>query len=227
MRILVAEDERDLNRLILRNLEDEGYAADCVYNGKDALDYLESTTYDVALLDVMMPFLSGFEVLERYRKNGGKTPVIFLTARDGVEDRVAGLDGGADDYIVKPFSFSELLARIRVVLRHPGEKNTSILRTEDLELDMKSHRVKRAGKEISLSSKEYAILEYMMLNEGAVLSRESFISHIWNWDYEGESNVVDVYIRLLRKKIDDEFEIKLIHTVRGSGYIFGRRGNDN
>ena len=167
----------------------------------------------------MMPRLDGLTVLRRFREGGGNTPVLFLTARDAVEDRVTGLDSGADDYLVKPFSFQELLARIRVLIRRSGQSDSNQLRVDDLVLDLSSHRVWRAGVEIELSAKEYSILEYMMLNEGRILQRESFRSHVWSWDYDGESNVVDVYIRFLRRKIDEGHERRLIHTVRGAGYM--------
>lgn len=226
MRVLIAEDEASLNTIIKKTLMDNGYAVDGVFNGDDALDYLSSGVYDVAILDVMMPGLDGFEVLARYRKEGGTAPVIFLTARDSIKDRVGGLDIGADDYLVKPFSFDELLARIRVVLRRSANRFRScsdIISVSDLVLDRAGRTVKRAGKDIFLSSKEFAILEYMMINEGIVLDREDFIAHAWNYGYEGESNVIDVYIRYLRKKIDDGYAEKLIHTVRGTGYVL-RRG---
>ena len=219
MRILVAEDEVELNRLICRRLEDESWTADGVHDGQSALDYLETGEYDVAVLDIMMPRLDGLTVLRRFREGGGNTPVLFLTARDAVEDRVTGLDSGADDYLVKPFSFQELLARIRVLIRRSGQSDSNQLRVDDLVLDLSSHRVWRAGVEIELSAKEYSILEYMMLNEGRILQRESFRSHVWSWDYDGESNVVDVYIRFLRRKIDEGHERRLIHTVRGAGYM--------
>lgn len=220
MRVLIAEDERELNGIIAKRLADEDYAVDSVYDGKSALEYMLATRYDVILLDVMMPQLDGFEVLRRYRDEGGSSPVLFLTARDAVSDRVRGLDSGADDYLVKPFSFQELLARIRVMLRRTSSGvRTSVLSVEDLVLDTASHRVSRRGRNIELSSKEYSILEYLMCNEGVVLSRDSIREHIWSWDYDGESNIVDVYIRYLRKKIDDGEHVKLIHTVRGAGYM--------
>ena len=222
MRVLVAEDERELNGIIKKRLEDEDYAVDSAYDGISALEYMESVGYDIVLLDVMMPGINGFEVLKRYRNGGGKSPVLFLTARDEVSDRVRGLDGGADDYLVKPFSFSELLARIRVLLRRSvSAEKLPVLTIGDLSLDVTSHKAIRGGRRIELSSKEYSILEYMMRNEGVVLSRESIREHIWSWDYDGESNVVDVYIRYLRKKIDDGEDVKLIHTIRGSGYMIG------
>ena len=184
------------------------------------MEYLESTPYDVAVLDIMMPGIDGIEVIKRFRASGGTVPVLLLTARDSVSDRVNGLDSGADDYLVKPFMFPELLARIRVLLRHKttGERS-AVLRCGPLSVDTASHKVTRSGRQIDLSSKEFAILEYLMRNAGMILSRESIRSHIWSWDYEGESNVVDVYIRYLRKKIDEGESVKLIHTIRGSGYM--------
>ena len=225
MRILVAEDERELNSIIAKRLADEDYAVDSVFDGKNALEYMLTTSYDIVLLDVMMPGMDGFEVLKRYRAEGGTSPVLFLTARDAVSDRVRGLDSGGDDYLVKPFAFQELLARMRVLLRrNDGKNKSSVLQVGDLSLDTSSHRAVRRGREIELSSKEFSILEFLMRNEGAILSRESIREHIWSWDYEGESNVVDVYIRYLRKKIDDGESVKLIHTVRGSGYMIKGEG---
>ena len=225
MRILVAEDERELNSIIAKRLADEDYAVDSVFDGKNALECMLTTSYDIVLLDVMMPGMDGFEVLKRYRAEGGTSPVLFLTARDAVSDRVRGLDSGGDDYLVKPFAFQELLARMRVLLRrNDGKNKSSVLQVGDLSLDTSSHRAVRRGREIELSSKEFSILEFLMRNEGAILSRESIREHIWSWDYEGESNVVDVYIRYLRKKIDDGESVKLIHTVRGSGYMIKGEG---
>ena len=220
MRVLLAEDEKELNDLVRKTLEDEGYAVDSVFDGDSALEYLSSTPYDIALLDIMMPGRDGIAVLREYRKSGGKAPILILTARDAVEDRVVGLDAGADDYLVKPFMFPELLARIRVLLRrNTTSASSSVLECGDLVMDTSSHAVRRRGRKIDLSAKEYSILEYMMRNQGAVLGRESFRSHIWSWDYDGESNVIDVYIRYLRKKIDDGESMKLIHTIRGAGYM--------
>ena len=220
MRALIADDEKDLNAVISRTLEDEGYAVDSVYDGISALEYLEATPYDVAVLDIMMPGIDGIEVIRRFRSSGGTTPILLLTARDSVNDRVNGLDSGADDYLVKPFMFPELLARLRVLLRYKtaGERS-AILRCGPLTLDPASHKVTRSGRPIDLSAKEFSILEYMMRNCGTILSRDSIRNHIWSWDYEGESNVVDVYIRYLRKKIDDGEPLKLIHTIRGAGYM--------
>lgn len=226
MRILLAEDEKELNDLVRKTLEDEGYAVDSVFDGDSALEYLSSTPYDIAILDIMMPGRDGIVVLREYRKSGGKAPILILTARDAVEDRVVGLDAGADDYLVKPFMFPELLARIRVLLRrNTTSASSSVLECGDLVMDTSSHAVRRRGRKIDLSAKEYSILEYMMRNQGAVLGRESFRSHIWSWDYDGESNVIDVYIRYLRKKIDDGESVKLIHTIRGAGYML-KDGNE-
>lgn len=226
MRVLLAEDEKELNDLVRKTLEDEGYAVDSVFDGDSALEYLSSTPYDIAILDIMMPGRDGIVVLREYRKSGGKAPILILTARDAVEDRVVGLDAGADDYLVKPFMFPELLARIRVLLRrNTTSASSSVLECGDLVMDTSSHAVRRRGRKIDLSAKEYSILEYMMRNQGAVLGRESFRSHIWSWDYDGESNVIDVYIRYLRKKIDDGESVKLIHTIRGAGYML-KDGNE-
>lgn len=219
MRILIAEDERSLNRVIKKQLTAVGYSVDCCFDGGEAYDCLSMTEYDLAVLDVMMPVLDGFELVRRLRAVGNSTPVIFLTARDDIEDRVCGLDIGADDYLVKPFAFDELLARIRVVLRKHSGGRTSVLTVGDLEVDTAARKVRRASREINLSAKEYELLHYLLLNKGIVLSREKIENHIWNYDYEGGTNVVDVYIRYLRKKLDDGFDKKLIHTVRGMGYV--------
>ncbi len=219
MRILLAEDERDMNRIITKKLVSEGYSVDSCFDGEQAFDYVINTDYDVVILDIMMPKQDGFAVVTKMRSQKIDTPVIFLTARDAVADRVKGLDLGANDYLVKPFSFEELMARIRVVTRLKNGNTTNVLSVKDLTLDISSHIVKRGETVINLSSKEFQVLEYMMLNAGIVLSRETIENHIWNYDYEGGTNVVDVYIRYLRKKIDSDFETKLIHTVRGCGYV--------
>ena len=190
-------------------------------NGLDALDFLRVTEYDVAILDIMMPGLDGLEVVRRARADGIRTPILFLTARDAIADRVEGLDAGGDDYLVKPFALEELLARVRVLSRRAGQSNvtTSVLEMEDLQVDTAARRVTRAGLEISLTAKEYALLEYLLRNRGTVLTRAQIEQHIFNYAYEGASNMVDVYIRYLRKKLDSGFEKKLIHTVRGAGYV--------
>ncbi len=219
MRILLAEDEQDLNRIITRKLTSDGYSVDSCLDGEEAIDILSYTDYDAVILDIMMPKADGFAVLKSLRDAGKTTPVLFLTARDAVTDRVRGLDSGANDYLVKPFSFEELSARLRAMTRTAFGTVSNILSIEDLTLDCASHAVKRGGKEIILSAREYALLEYFMLNQGIVLSREKIENHIWNFEYEGGTNVVDVYISYLRKKIDDGHEIKLIRTVRGRGYV--------
>lgn len=219
MRILFAEDERDLNHIITKKLTSQGYSVDSVYDGEEAIDILSYTDYDAVILDIMMPKVDGFAVLRALRSKGKNTPVLFLTARDSVQDRVAGLDSGANDYLVKPFSVEELLARIRAMTRTAFGVSDSLLTVGDLTMDTAAKVVKRGGKEIPLSAKEYALLEYLMHNAGIVLSREKIENHIWNFDYEGGTNVVDVYIRYLRKKIDEGYDKKLIHTVRGRGYV--------
>ncbi|WP_122789043.1 response regulator transcription factor [Intestinibacillus sp. Marseille-P6563] len=219
MRILVAEDEKDLNRLVCKTLERAGYGVDACYDGEEALDYAAGAAYDCILLDIMMPKLDGHAVLRALRNKGSVTPVIFLTARDSVQDRITGLDLGADDYLVKPFDLDELLARIRAATRKYSAQKTSVLTLGDLTVDTSSHTVTRAGQNIKLSAKEYAILEYMMQHKGTVISRARLEDHIWNYDYTGGSNVVDVYITYLRKKIDQGFDKKLLHTVRGAGWI--------
>ena len=219
MRLLVVEDEIHLQTIIKKRLLKEHYSVDACGDGLEALDYLAVSPYDAVILDIMLPGLSGIEVLKRIRAEGNRVPVLFLTARDGVDDRVKGLDCGADDYLVKPFAFEELLARIRVMLRRTTEHTTDELTLGDLTVDLKSHQVRRAGESVELSGKEFAMLEYLMRNQGRVLSREQIEQHVWSFDYEGGSNMVDVYIRYLRKKIDEGFEQKLIHTVRGAGYV--------
>lgn len=219
MRILVAEDERDLNRILTSSLEAEHYSVDSCHSGTEALEYLESAEYDAAVLDIMMPGMDGLTVLKKIRQKKISTPVILLTARDSIEDRVSGLDAGANDYLVKPFAYEELSARIRVLLRKPAETPKTCYRVGGLEVHMDTHQVLRDGEEVKLSGKEFALLRYMVQNAGTVLSRDRLEQHLWNYDYMGSSNVIDVYIRYLRKKIDDGRETKLIHTVRGAGYV--------
>lgn len=218
MRILVAEDERELLDITVKRLKAEGYAVDGCDNGDDAAYYLEQTPYDLAILDIMMPGRDGLSVLRGLRAAGRSLPVLLLTALDAVGDRVSGLDAGADDYLTKPFAFDELLARIRVLLRRSSSGKAVVLTADDLTMELSTRTVRRAGREIALSSKEYAILEYLLRNKGAVLSRRQLESHVWDYDFEGGSNIVDVYVRYLRRKIDDSFEKKLIQTVRGVGY---------
>ena len=225
MRLLYAEDEEDLNKVVTKKLTEEGFSVDSCFDGKEAIDNVQFTEYDAAILDIMMPHADGFAVLKELRKLKKNTPVLFLTARDSIEDRVTGLDSGANDYLVKPFSFEELLARIRVLTREKHNLTENILSIGDLELNLSSHIVTRGGTEINLTSKEYQLLEYLLYNKEKVLSREKIENHIWNYDYEGGTNVIDVYIRYLRKKIDDGFPTKLIHTVRGAGYVISEENN--
>lgn len=219
MRILIAEDQKDLNRIITKRLSAEGYYVDSCFDGEEALSYIEMAEYDGIILDIMMPKRDGLSVLHSLRKKGIGTPVLFLTARDAVEDRVLGLDSGADDYLVKPFAFDELIARIRAMTRKSAGNSSNIFSVADLVMDTTSHTVTRGGREIALSAKEFSLLEYLLRNKGHVLSRTMIENNLWNFDYSGGTNAVDVYIRYLRKKVDDGFEPKLIHTVRGCGYV--------
>ena len=219
MRILIAEDQKDLNRIITKRLSAEGYYVDSCFDGEEALSYIEMAEYDGIILDIMIPKRDGLSVLHSLRKKGIGTPVLFLTARDAVEDRVLGLDSGADDYLVKPFAFDELIARIRAMTRKSAGNSSNIFSVADLVMDTASHTVTRGGKEIALSAKEFSLLEYLLRNKGHVLSRTMIENNLWNFDYSGGTNAVDVYIRYLRKKVDDGFEPKLIHTVRGCGYV--------
>ena len=219
MRVLIAEDEKDLNKILTERLKAEHYSVDSCYDGQEALDYLASAEYDAVILDIMMPVTDGLSVLKAMRRKDDSTPVLLLTAKDGIEDRVQGLDAGANDYLVKPFAVEELLARIRVLLRKPAETPKTCYQVADLEVHMDTRKVLREGQEVKLSGKEFALLRYMIQNEGIVLSRDRLEEHLWNFDYAGGSNVIDVYIRYLRKKIDEGHEPKLIHTVRGAGYV--------
>lgn len=219
MRLLVAEDEKDMNRLITRALEKEGYGVDSCFDGEEAMDYLESAEYDGVILDIMMPKMDGHQVLKKLRARGSDLPVLFLTARDSIADRVAGLDLGADDYLIKPFDFDELLARVRAMMRKRSRHKISVITIGDLKIDTGSHEVTRGDRSIELSSREYSILEYMAMHPGQVLSREQIETHVWNFDYSGGSNVVDVYISYLRKKIDGKENVKLIRTVWGTGWM--------
>lgn len=219
MRILIAEDERSLNRIIEKKLTADGYSVDSCYDGEEAIACLSCAEYDVVILDIMMPKADGYAVLRFLRGNGRMTPVIFLTAKDAVSDRVKGLDSGANDYLIKPFALEELTARIRAATRIPFGMTENSIRVADLVLDCKKQTVERAGNAIELTAKEYALLEYLMRNRDTVISREKIEDHIWNFNYEGGTNVVDVYISYLRKKIDDGYQKKLIRTVRGRGYM--------
>ena len=219
MRILVVEDEKRLNRIISEALEDEGYSVDSCFNGLDALDYAAGADYDVIILDIMMPKMDGLEVVRRLRAGGNSTPVLFLTARDSVADRVTGLESGGDYYLVKPFDFQELMAVVRVMTRKYTGNRSNVYTVADLSLDATAKTVTRAGKNIELTAKEFSLLEYMLRNKGVVLSREMIENNLWNYDYEGGTNVVDVYVGYLRKKMDTGFDKKLIHTVWGAGWV--------
>ena len=219
MRILVVEDEKRLNRIISEALEDEGYSVDSCFNGLDALDYAAGADYDVIILDIMMPRMDGLEVVRRLRSGGNSTPVLFLTARDSVADRVTGLESGGDYYLVKPFDFQELMAVVRVMTRKYTGNRANVYTIADLRLDATAKTVTRAGKNIELTAKEFSLLEYMLRNKGVVLSREMIENNLWNYDYEGGTNVVDVYVGYLRKKMDTGFDKKLIHTVWGTGWV--------
>lgn len=219
MRILVAEDEKLLNEMITKTLTREGYCVDSCFNGEEALDFLRMGEFDAVIMDIMMPKTDGITAVKTMRANKDSTPVIFLTAKDSISDRVSGLDAGAEDYLVKPFAFAELLARLRALTRRNSGNETNIYTAADLTLDTKSKTVRRGDDVIALTAKEYDILEYLMYNKGIILSREKIENHVWNFDYSGGTNVVDVYIRYLRKKIDAPYDKKLIQTIRGFGYM--------
>ena len=219
MRILLVEDERKISAYVKRGLEEQGYAVDVAYTGQEALDWAASIEFDLIILDILLPELDGLSVCRELRKKGSRVPILMLTARDSIDDRVAGLDAGADDYLVKPFALKELLARLRALSRRSNESpKDTLLQIADLTLDTLTQRVKRGGKLISLASKEFAVLECLMREPERVLSRTQIAEHVWNYDVFNQSNVVDVYIHNLRRKIDDPFELKLLHTIRGSGY---------
>jgi DNA-binding response OmpR family regulator len=219
MRVLVVEDERKISAYVKRGLEEQGYAVDAVYTGREALDWAEVAPYDLIILDILLPEMDGLNICRELRRRGMRTPILMLTARDAVDDRVAGLDAGADDYLVKPFALKELLARLRALSRRPADAaKSSLLQIADLTLDTLTRRVKRGDRPIQLTAKEYAVLECLLREPERVLSRTQIAEHVWNYDVYNQSNVVDVYIRNLRRKIDDGFDLKLIHTVRGAGY---------
>ncbi len=227
MRVLVVEDERKISAYVKRGLEEQGYAVDAAFTGREALDWAETVHFDVILLDLLLPEMDGFTVCRELRQRGSRAPILMLTARDAVDDRVAGLDAGADDYLVKPFALRELLARVRALTRRAGDAPKSlVLQVADLTLDPLTRRVQRGGRRIELTAKEYAVLECLLREPGRVLTRTQIAEHVWNYDVYNQSNVVDVYIRNLRRKLDDPFEVKLIHTVRGAGYRLSPEGED-
>lgn len=219
MRILIVEDDQSLHRIIKRRLSEEGYAVDGCFDGEDALYYMESQAYDCVILDWMLPKKDGVILLREFRDKGYLTPVLMLTAKDSITDRVEGLDAGADDYLTKPFACDELSARVRALLRRNTESKSNKLQLADLTMDLLMHRVVRDHQEITLTSREYALLEYFLRNQGQVLTRSQIADHVWNYDFDYDSNVVDVYVRYLRNKIDKGFAYPLLHTVRGYGYV--------
>jgi two-component system copper resistance phosphate regulon response regulator CusR len=218
MRILVVEDEKKLTELIARALQAERYAVDTALDGRAGWEMAQAYEYDLVILDLMLPGLTGTEILRRIRRRNEHVPILVLTANDATEEKVRNFDEGADDYLTKPFAFAELIVRVKALLRRGPVSRSSVLRVGDLELDRLSQQVKRAGRKIELTPKEYALLEYLARNPGRVFSRAMIIEHVWDQSFEGLTNIVDVYVRHLRSKIDDPFPTKLIRTVRGVGY---------
>ncbi len=219
MRILIVEDEKKVAGFVKKGLEEETYAVDVAYDGEEGFHLADMNEYDLIILDLMLPKMDGLEVLTRLRDNKVSTPILLLTAKDEVEDKVTGLNKGADDYLTKPFAFSELLARIRSLLRRGQAETQTELKVGDLSLDMVSHKVNRNGEEIELTGKEYSLLEYFMRNEGKVLTRTMIAEHVWDYNFDTFTNVIDVYINHLRKKIDKKYPTRLLHTLRGVGYV--------
>ena len=219
MRILLLEDEPKVSALVKRGLTAERYAVDVTADGREGLEYAEAYPYDLILLDLMLPSISGIEVLQRIRRTNQFVPVLVLTARDSVDDKVKLFDSGADDYLTKPFAFAELLVRVKALLRRGPVNRSSTLRIGDLELDRLTQQVKHHGKRIELTAKEYSLLEYLMQNPDRVLSRNMIIEHVWDQSFDGITNIVDVYVRHLRSKIDESGDPKMIRTVRGTGYM--------
>ena len=219
MRILIVEDEKKVAGFIKKGLEEETYAVDVAYDGEEGFHLGAMNQYDLIILDLMLPKMDGLEVLTRLRDKKVSTPILLLTAKDAVDDKVTGLNKGADDYLTKPFAFSELLARIRSLLRRGQVETQTELKVGDLTLDMVSHKVSREGEEIELTGKEYSLLEYFMRNEGKVLTRTMIAEHVWDYNFDTFTNVIDVYVNHLRKKIDKKYPAKLLHTLRGVGYV--------
>jgi two-component system, OmpR family, copper resistance phosphate regulon response regulator CusR len=218
MRLLLIEDEKKVADFVARGLRAERYAVDVAYDGKHGWEMASSLDYDAIILDLMLPGIGGTELLRKLRRQGGNAAVLVLTARDSTGDKVENFEAGADDYLTKPFAFAELLVRIKALLRRPPSTRTPVLRVADLEVDRLTQQVRRAGKRMELTSKEYALLEYLAANAGRVLSRTMIVEHVWDQSFEGLTNIVDVYVRHLRSKVDDPFPAKLIQTVRGAGY---------
>ena len=219
MKILVVEDERDLNRIITKHLKKNNYSVDSCFDGQEALDFISYSEYDLIITDIMMPNVDGYEFIDKLRANKNNTPVIMLTAKDALEDKIVGLDSGADDYIVKPFEFDELLARIRVLMRRNYGLATNIIQIEEVTLDLAKKQVAKSGEIIDLTGKEYEVLEYLMKNKGSILSRDQILNHVWDYEYEGASNIVDVIIKNIRKKLDRGEGNTIIYTKRGLGYV--------
>ena len=219
MRILIVEDEKKVAGFIKKGLEEETYAVDVAHDGEEGFHLADMNQYDMIILDLMLPKMDGLEVLTRLRDKKVSTPILLLTAKDAVDDKVTGLNKGADDYLTKPFAFSELLARIRSLLRRGQVETQTELKVGDLTLDMVSHKVSREGEEIELTGKEYSLLEYFMRNEGKVLTRTMIAEHVWDYNFDTFTNVIDVYVNHLRKKIDKKYPAKLLHTLRGVGYV--------
>jgi DNA-binding response OmpR family regulator len=224
MRLLLVEDEEKVAAFVVRGLEAERFAVDVAADGTSAIELSSTYQYDLVILDLMLPEISGTEVLRRIRQNDSHVPVLVLTARDALGDKVEHFELGADDYLTKPFAFAELLVRVKALLRRGAVSRSNVLRVADLELDRLSQQVKRAGRRIEFTGKEYALLEYLMLNAGRVLSRTMIIEHVWDQSFDGATNIVDVYVRHLRNKVDEGHERKLIRTVRGVGYAIGDEG---
>jgi DNA-binding response OmpR family regulator len=225
MRILVIEDDKSMQKLLSKRLGEEIYTVDSCCDGLEGLEYAQAVEYDCILLDLMIPKMSGLDVLRKLRESGNKAYILIITARGSVDDRIKGLDAGADDYLIKPFSLDELLARMRALIRRQNENKSKFITLEDLKIDTTAHIVTRANKTIDLTVKEYGLLEYFMRNQGVILTRTQINEHVWDYSYYTESNIVDVYIRYLRNKIDKGFDKKLIHTIRGFGYVM-RAEND-
>ena len=227
MRILVVEDEKKIASFIKRGLKEQNYSVDVIYDGEEGLFMAEVNDYDLIVLDLMLPGKDGLTLCRELRGKGVDVPVLMLTARDAVNDKISGLDAGADDYLTKPFAFGEFLARVRALTRRTQQVKTTTLKVADLELNQVTHKVTRAGKAIQLTGTEYALLEYLMVNVNQVVTRTMISEHVWNDDFDSFSNIINVYINYLRKKIDADFDKKLIHSLRGVGYVMKDEGNED